>query len=78
MGLLNLNFFCFYDLKGNLMKEIVIGKELKFLEYDFEFFDFLNVFKYFIFFCGIFNYFYVFYNGFLGILGKLKIMVFIW
>lgn len=40
MGLLNLNSLCFYDLKGNLMKEIVIGKELKSPEYDPEFLDF--------------------------------------
>ena len=56
MGLLNLNSLCFYDLKGNLMKEIVIGKELKSPEYDPEFLDFPNAPKYFISLCGTPNY----------------------
>ena len=78
MGLLNLNSLCFYDLKGNLMKEIVIGKELKSPEYDPEFLDFPNAPKYFISLCGTPNYLYALYNGFPGTSGKSKIMVFTW
>ena len=78
MGLLNLNSLCFYDLKGNLMKEIVIGKELKSPEYDPEFLDFPNAPKYFISLCGTPNYLYALYNGFPATSGKSKIMVFTW
>ena len=77
-GLLNLNSLCFYDLKGNLMKEIVIGKELKYPDYDPEFLDFPNAPKYFISLCGTPNYLYALYNGFPGTSGKSKIMVFTW
>ena len=76
----NLNSLLFYDLQGNLQKEVVIGKERAYPEPNPQFLDFPDANKYTISLTGNQERIYVLYNGYptetLG--ASSKILLFDW
>lgn len=78
VGMVNINCLYFFDLAGNLKKEIVIGKEIKYPDADPQLLDFPNVNKYVTSLTGTVDYLYCLYNGFPNSSGQSKIFQFNW
>lgn len=64
VGMLNINSIFFYDLVGELKKELVIGKKIIYPEPDLKYLDFPNAKKYFVSMSGTNNFLYCLYNAF--------------
>lgn len=63
VGMLNINSLYFFDLTGELKKELVIGNKMIYPEPDSQYLDFPNTKKYFVSMTGTSDFLYCLYNA---------------
>lgn len=78
VGMVNINTLYFFDLIGNLKKEIVIGDEIMFPEADSKYLDFPSAKKHIVSMTGNKDFVYCLYNNFIGVTNYSKIFKFDW